>query len=86
MFFIFAWGVLAFTVTWAWCVPIAYGWNPTIPGGHCADRDAGYLAVGVIDPVTDLLILLLPLPMIYHLQIPRIKQLSLAFIFSIAIL
>ncbi len=73
MFFIFAWGVLAFTVTWAWCVPIAYGWNPTIPGGHCADRDAGYLAVGVIDPVTDLLILLLPLLMIYHLQIPRIK-------------
>ena len=86
MSLIFAWGVLASTVTWAWCVPIAFAWDITIPGGHCANRDAGYLAVGVIDAVTDLFILILPLPMIYKLQIPRMKQISLAVIFSIAIL
>lgn len=86
MSLIFAWGVLASTVTWAWYVPIAYIWNVTISGGHCANRDAGYLAVGVIDAVTDLFILVFPLSMIYKLQIPRMKQISLAVIFSIAIL
>ena len=86
MSFVFAWGVLAATVTWAWCTPIAYGWDSSIPGGYCANRRAGCLAVGIIDPVTDFLILILPLPVIFKLQIPRFKQLSLALIFSIAIL
>ena len=83
---IFVWGILASTVTWAYCVPIPYAWDLTIPGGHCANRSAGYLAVGVLDAVTDLLILVLPLPMIFKLQISRMKQISLAVIFSIAIL
>ena len=42
--------------------------------------------MGIIDPATDLFILILPLPMILKLQIPRFKLLSLALIFSIAIL
>ena len=86
MVLIFGWGVLAFSVTWAFCSPIAYGWDVTIPGGHCANRDAGYLVVGIVDAVTDLLILILPMPMIWKLQIPRVRQVSLVVIFSIAIL
>lgn len=83
---VFVWGVLAGTVTWAWCTPIAYGWDHSIAHGYCANRNAGYLAVGIIDPVTDFFILILPLPVIFKLQIPRFKQFSLALIFSIAIL
>ncbi|KAL8866015.1 MAG: hypothetical protein Q9174_006552, partial [Haloplaca sp. 1 TL-2023] len=85
MFFVFAWGVLAGTVTWAFCTPIAYGWDSSIPNARCANRSAGFLAVGIIDPVTDLFILLLPLPVIYKLQMPQYKKWSLAFIFSVAI-
>ena len=86
MVLIFGWGILAFTVTWAFCKPIAYGWDPTIPGGHCANRDAGLLLAGIIDAITDLIILILPMPVIWRLQIPRSKQVSLVIIFSIAIL
>ena len=86
MALIFGWGILAFTVCWAFCVPIAYGWDKSIPGGHCANLTSAYLAVGIIDAVTDLIIMLLPLPMIWNLQVPRVRQLSLAFIFSIAAL
>ncbi|KAL8896114.1 MAG: hypothetical protein Q9207_007868 [Kuettlingeria erythrocarpa] len=68
------WGLLAATQTWAFCVPVAYGWDTTIRGGHCANRNAGYLAVGIIDAVTDFLILCLPLPMILRLKIPRARQ------------
>ena len=86
MAMIFIWGLLANTVTWAWCSPIAYGWDTSIEGGRCGDREAGYLAVGIIDAITDLFILILPLPMIYKLQVPRLKQVLLGVIFSIAIL
>ena len=86
MSFVFAWGLVAATLTWAWCSPIAYNWDHSIPHGYCANIRAGCLVVGVIDPVTDFFILILPLPMIFKLQIPRFKQLSLALIFSIGIL
>ena len=86
MALIFSWGVLAMTVTWAFCVPISYSWDVTIPGGHCANRDAGYLVVGVIDAVTDFMILILPLPVMWSLQVSRVKQMSLIVIFSIAVL
>ncbi len=86
MVLIFGWGLLAFTVTWALCEPIAYGWDVTIPGGHCANRDAAYLVVGVVDAVTDFLILILPLPIIWRLQVPKVKQVSLMVIFGIAVL
>ena len=74
------------TVTWAFCVPIAYNWDKSIPGGHCANLDGSFLAIGVIDAFTDTVILILPLPMIWRLMIPRKKQISLAIIFSIAVL
>ena len=86
MLFIFAWSILAMTATWAYCVPVAYGWDPSIPGGHCSNREAALLSVSIIDAVTDASILILPLPMIWKLQIPRVKQVSLAFIFGIAVL
>lgn len=82
----FGWALLAFTVTWAFCVPIAFNWNKTIADGHCANVDAGFLVVGVVDATTDFVVLILPMPMIWRLKVPRQKQISLAIIFSIAIL
>ncbi|KAL8687667.1 MAG: hypothetical protein Q9224_005085 [Gallowayella concinna] len=85
MSLVVGWGILAATQTWAFCVPIAYGWDPTIPGGHCANRNAGYLVVGIVDAITDFLILCLPLPMILRLKVSRSRQISLMIIFGIAI-
>ena len=84
MLIVLGWGILAALVTWAFCSPIAFNWNPHIPGGHCADRDAGFLVVGVVDAVTDLMILLLPLPFIWNLQLPRTNKIGLSVLFSIA--
>ena len=64
----FGWGLLAFTVTWAFCVPIAFNWNKEIPGGHCANVDVGFLIVGIVDATTDFMILILPMPMIWRLK------------------
>ena len=83
---VFCWSILAVTLTWAFCVPIAYNWDKSISGGHCADIGGAFLALAIIDAITDLVILIIPLPMIWRLMIPRTKQISLAIIFSIAVL
>lgn len=86
MAFILAWGILASIVTWALCTPIPYGWDTSIDGGHCVNRDAANLVVGIIDVLTDTYILILPLPMLWKLQVSRARQVSLFIIFNIAIL
>ena len=86
MALVVGWGILAFCQTWAFCVPIAYGWDPSIHGGHCANRNAGYLVVGIVDAITDFFILCLPLPMIFRLKISRTRQIWLLVIFGIAVL
>ena len=86
MALVVCWGILAGTCTWAFCSPIAYNWDTTIPGGHCIDRDALFLAVGIIDVIGDFLLFLLPLPTVWKLQVPRASKLGLLVIFSIAIM
>ena len=86
MALIFGWGILAFTVLWAFCSPVAFNWDKTIPGGHCANAHVGLLVCGIVDTITDFIILILPMPMIWRLQIPRTKRISLIVIFSIAIM
>ena len=86
MALIVGWGIVAGTVTWAWCVPIAYAWNRTLSGGHCANRETGYLVVGIVDAITDFFILILPIPVFWNLQVSRLRQISLMIIFGIAIL
>ena len=82
----FAWGVFASIATWAICTPIAYNWNPMIPGGHCANRKAVYYAVGIVDVSTDILIFLLPTRMIWRLQISLANKIGLSFIFGIGLM
>lgn len=50
------------------CHPVQYFWDKTIPGGHCGN-DFGIL-YGVASPniVTDIAILILPLPILWKLQ------------------
>lgn len=79
------WSIYAALGTWALCTPIAFNWNPDIPGGHCADRQASFYAIGVLDVATDCLIFLLPLPMIWNLQTAMRNKIGLSLIFSIGV-
>lgn len=79
------WSIYAALGTWALCSPIAFNWNPMIPGGHCADRQASFYAIGVLDVATDCLIFLLPIPMIWNLQTALRNKIGLSLIFSIGV-
>ena len=65
------------------CHPIAKSWDATITTGYCINRDAVYLANVVLNIVTDLMILLLPAPMIRNLHMPPRQKLLVAAMFSV---
>ena len=41
--------------------PLAYSWDETIDGS-CADLSAAYLAAGILNLLTDISVLVLPIP------------------------
>ncbi|EBA27424.1 conserved hypothetical protein [Aspergillus fumigatus A1163] len=63
------------------CDPIPSYWEGT-PGRRCLDQSAALLADSVISVVSDLIILLLPLPLTWSLQMSRNKKLRVIGILS----
>ena len=63
------------------CTPINYFWDKTVPHGHCVNIFAYFMACAAINVFTDLVILVLPMPMIWSLRIPTRQKLVLVGIF-----
>ena len=65
------------------CKPIAANWDVTITNGKCADKAKIYLATAGVNIVTDLLILALPIPMVWNLQMARRTRIGLLGLFAV---
>ncbi|CAK7203914.1 hypothetical protein SEUCBS139899_006664 [Sporothrix eucalyptigena] len=68
------------------CTPIAFNWDPTIPGGHCVDQRLLFVSTSAFNIVTDLIVLGLPLYILADLKIRRRTKIGLIFIFLLGIL
>lgn len=62
------------------CSPVEYQWNKKI-SGHCFDVQTYYKFVNVPNILTDAVMLVLPMPMVWHLNIPRTHKLGLTVVF-----
>ncbi|KAL1792135.1 hypothetical protein ACET3X_009886 [Alternaria dauci] len=67
------------------CAPFEMNWNPTIPGGHCASYNTAFVTIGIFNMITDLIIMLLPIPFLRSLQMAVGTKLGLIAIFSIGL-
>ena len=67
------------------CIPIAASWDKSIHA-RCTDSIAFWLAWCVINIVTDVAILALPVREVLHLQLPRREKLGLLAVFSLGAL
>ncbi|KAI4232873.1 MAG: hypothetical protein L6R40_007277 [Gallowayella cf. fulva] len=56
------------------CTPVKFLWDPTIPGGHCINFSAFARFTSVVNIVTDVLILAMPIPIVWSLQLERSKK------------
>ncbi|MCJ1345442.1 hypothetical protein MMC31_003649 [Peltigera leucophlebia] len=67
------------------CKPIRYSWDKNIDG-HCGNAFAAYLSVAIVDLITELSIILLPMPYVWTLQLPVGKKIALTCIFGLGII
>jgi hypothetical protein len=81
-----AWSILVILTAFVLCTPFAFSWDNTIPGGKCADQTAWFIAIGVLDLTVDLMILVLPMPVIWKLQLPVGNRIALLGIFCVGVL
>ncbi|GJN84542.1 hypothetical protein PLIIFM63780_008099 [Purpureocillium lilacinum] len=87
------WGIAVILVTLFQCVPIQAWWqrfdpvNPLPPSAYTCGVDSRKFFYGNAIPtiVTDILMLALPTPYIWHLHLPRGQKLALAGIFLVGI-
>ncbi|KAG8529475.1 uncharacterized protein KY384_006112 [Bacidia gigantensis] len=68
------------------CRPISLNWDTTPTGGTCGDGDAAYVATGVVNVLTDVLVICLPVPQIWKLQMPVRTKVVLSILFSFGLM
>lgn len=65
------------------CRPVTFFWNRDIPGGTCLDIKGLAFASGAMSIVQDMVILVLPLPVILKLNMDRKKKLGICFMLTL---
>ena len=63
------------------CSPIAYSWNKAIAGGHCINVHVMWIVQDVFFLVLDIYVVVLPLPIIWNLQITRPEKIAISGVF-----
>jgi hypothetical protein len=58
------------------CLPVKSSLDPTVYG-TCGNRNALWLVLGILNILTDIVILMLPMPFVWGLQLPRKKRFAL---------
>lgn len=79
---VFLWCSTVILCSFLLCRPLAYNWDPTLPGGICGDRVASYVSTGVLNIITDVAVLCLPLPVIWKLQMRTASKIGLLVVFT----
>jgi hypothetical protein len=69
------------------CDPIPRAWDKTIPGNReCISMAQFWYANAGFSIATDIIILLMPMPLVYGLQVPRIQKVALILVFALGVL
>lgn len=88
-------GIMALVVVWTIaqivivltaCLPIASNWDPNIEGSCTIPPQIQFLMNSIGNIVTDVIILVLPLPVVWRLELRRPQKLMLIGIFCLGFL
>ncbi|KAF7592238.1 hypothetical protein BBP40_000439 [Aspergillus hancockii] len=63
------------------CQPVAKAWDPTITEGHCVGRLSIMLASSVLNVVTDFLMIVAPIPVIWNLNMRVWQKVGVTLMF-----
>ena len=85
MAFILLFGISLVLQTFLLCRPFAKIWDGLLPG-TCASGKAIFLASGIINIVIDLIMIILPMPLVWQLQMSQQRKFALSAVFALGIL
>lgn len=72
--------VTAFLIFVLQCKPVAYAFDQSMKG-HCVDFNAMCVVTSAINVVINILLLTLPLPVVWHLQVSKCRKLAISGLF-----
>ena len=67
------------------CRPLRVNWEPEATDAVCGNGRKAYIATGVINVLTDVWVIGLPIPQIWSLQMPRRSKVVLSVLFSMGL-
>ncbi|KAL4863805.1 hypothetical protein BDV12DRAFT_206177 [Aspergillus spectabilis] len=82
---IVAWAIATILAGCLICQPFAFNWDKTIPGGKCGDQVTSFTVTGVINLLTDVIVLVIPMPSLYKLQMATYKKVTLIAVFGLGV-
>jgi hypothetical protein len=82
--FVVVFGISFFVVFMTQCQPISYLWNP-VPGGSCRDLVYQEYASVSVNMAIDVVIFILPLPVLWNLQMTTRKKFYVTIMLSIGL-
>ena len=80
MFIVFGYLFSNFITLLFGCSPIAKYWKPDIPG-HCIETIKADYGYGSLNFITDLIMFVLPLPMVWKLQLSLKQKIGISLVF-----
>ena len=81
-FVFLSWAIVTNFLSIFQCTPIAKSWNQSLPG-KCVNILALFMSQCAQNTSTDLIVLLLPLPLVWNLHVPKSQKYALVGIFSL---
>ncbi|CBF80316.1 hypothetical protein AN8328.2 [Aspergillus nidulans FGSC A4] len=85
MIIVWLWAISVVLETLLLCRPLAYNWD-TSTDGECGERNATFVVAGTLNLVTNLMVMVLPLPHIWKLKLNLAKKLALTAVFCMGLL
>jgi hypothetical protein len=64
------------------CIPFNFLWDRTIPGGHCFSINSYFRWASLANIITDVVMLVLPLPVIWKIQTTTNTKIGLTITFA----
>lgn len=68
------------------CTPMQKNWDITVKEGQCIDKGAIYVATASVNAATNLVLLVLPIPIVLKMKFPKLEKFALVCAFVIGFL
>ena len=67
------------------CQPITFRWAPTMVDGFCGDQKSLDMFIAILNLLQDVAVVVLPMPILWGLQMARSRKVELSCIFGLGI-